>query len=227
MAIGLGRMFGFKFLENFNYPYIAQSVTDFWRRWHISLSSWFRDYVYIPLGGNRVRPWKIYCNLFIVWTLTGFWHGASWTFLVWGFYYGVLIALERLFLGKLLAKLYRPLRHLYLLFIVMIGWVFFRADDFSYSFDYIQTLFGFGQGALFDNRTLYYLNDYFWLILLGMVVATPIVPWLGKQMEKYMPSFYHSIVFQVLQTVVFMILFAGVIMMLVNSTYNPFIYFRF
>lgn len=227
MAIGLGRMFGFKFLENFNYPYIAQSVTDFWRRWHISLSSWFRDYVYIPLGGNRVRPWKIYCNLFIVWTLTGFWHGASWTFLVWGFYYGVLIALERLFLGKLLAKLYRPLRHLYLLFIVMISWVFFRADDFSYSFDYIQTLFGFGQGALFDNRTLYYLNDYFWLILLGMVVATPIVPWLGKQMEKYMPSFYHSIVFQVLQTAVFMILFAGVIMMLVNSTYNPFIYFRF
>ena len=140
MAIGLGRMFGFKFLENFNYPYIAQSVTDFWRRWHISLSSWFRDYVYIPLGGNRVRPWKIYCNLFIVWTLTGFWHGASWTFLVWGFYYGVLIALERLFLGKLLAKLYRPLRHLYLLFIVMIGWVFFRADDFSYSFDLLYTL---------------------------------------------------------------------------------------
>ena len=179
MAIGLGRMFGFKFLENFNYPYIAQSVTDFWRRWHISLSSWFRDYVYIPLGGNRVKTWKIYRNLFIVWTLTGFWHGASWTFMAWGFYYGILIALERAFLGKWIAKMYQPLRHVYLLLIVMIGWVFFRADNFTYSFQYIQTLFGFGEGGLIDHKTWLYLNDYFLLFIIAMVVATPIVPWLG------------------------------------------------
>lgn len=227
MAIGLGRMFGFKFLENFNYPYIAQSVSDFWRRWHISLSSWFRDYIYIPLGGNRVETWKIYRNLFVVWTLTGFWHGASWTFMAWGLYYGILIALERAFLGKYIAKMYRPLRHLYLLLIVMIGWVFFRADNFTYSFEYIQTLFGFGEGQLIDHTTLYYLNDYSFLILLAMVVATPIVPWLGKQMEQRIKPFMESATFHVLRVMVFAVLFAGVIMMLVNSTYNPFIYFRF
>lgn len=227
MAIGLGRMFGFKFLENFNYPYIAQSVTDFWRRWHISLSSWFRDYVYIPLGGNRVDTWKIYRNLFIVWTLTGFWHGASWTFMAWGFYYGILIALERAFLGNFIAKMYRPLRHIYLLIIVMIGWVFFRADNFTYSFEYIKTLFGFGEGGLVDDKTMLYMNDFSLLFIIAMVVATPIVPWLGKQMEKHMKSFYEGVIFQMLSVCVFAVLFVGVVMMLVNSTYNPFIYFRF
>lgn len=227
MAIGLGWMFGFKFLENFNYPYIAQSVTDFWRRWHISLSSWFRDYIYIPLGGNRVSTWKIYRNLFIVWTLTGFWHGASWTFMAWGFYYGVLIALERAFLGKYIAKMYRPLRHLYLLMIVMVGWVFFRADNFAYSFSYIQTLFGFGDGKWFDHTTLYYLHDYALLFVLAMLMATPIVPWLGKQVDSWMKGFTDGVFFHILQVIVYGILFVGVIMMLVNSTYNPFIYFRF
>ena len=137
MAIGLGKMFGFEFLPNFNYPYISRSIGEFWRRWHISLSSWFRDYVYIPLGGSRKGAWKTYRNLLIVWTITGFWHGASWTFMAWGFYYGVIICLERLGLKNILAKTWRPIQHAYVLFIVLIGWVFFRADNFTYSFEFI------------------------------------------------------------------------------------------
>jgi alginate O-acetyltransferase complex protein AlgI len=151
MAIGLGKMFGFNFLENFNYPYISRSISDFWRRWHISLSSWFRDYVYIPLGGNRVSKIKFYRNLLIVWTITGFWHGASLTFLSWGLYYGIIISLERLGLEKVLKKLWRPFQHLYVLIIVMIGWVFFRADSFDYSFDYLQVMFGMSSNPLFDG----------------------------------------------------------------------------
>ena len=142
MAIGLGKMFGFDFLENFNYPYISQSVSEFWRRWHISLGSWFRDYVYIPLGGNRVSPIKQYRNLFIVWSLTGIWHGANWTFMAWGLYYGILIALEKAFLDKLLKKLPQIFRHIYLVLIVMIGWVFFRAENITQAIDFIKVLGG-------------------------------------------------------------------------------------
>lgn len=138
MAIGLGKMFGFDFLENFNYPYISQSVSEFWRRWHISLGSWFRDYVYIPLGGNRVSLIKLCRNLFVVWFLTGLWHGASWTFVIWGLYYGFLISLEKLFLGKLLQRLPRVFRHIYLLLIVLIGWVFFRVDNIIQGISFIK-----------------------------------------------------------------------------------------
>lgn len=165
MAIGLGRMLGFKFMENFNYPYIASSVTDFWRRWHISLSTWFREYVYIPLGGNRVGVAKHIRNLLIVWALTGFWHGASYNFLMWGLYYGVLLIIEKYALGKVLNKLPHVVRWLYTILIVMIGWIFFAAPDLSWALDYIKVLFG-SNGVFCDGTSLYYLESNFLLLLI-------------------------------------------------------------
>ncbi|MGL4821319.1 MAG: MBOAT family O-acyltransferase, partial [Bacilli bacterium] len=207
MAIGLAKMFGFTFPENFNYPYIASSITDFWRRWHISLSTWFRDYVYIPLGGNRVAPWKVYRNLFIVWTLTGFWHGASWTFMAWGFYYGFIIAIERAFLSKYIEKSPFILRHIYVLLLVMIGWVFFRADSFSYSTEFIGVLFGFGgQGWWDDTTTLYVMNN--WTVFLcGLLFATPILPTTMGFLQRKYHGFVNSIPFAFATTAVYMLLF--------------------
>lgn len=226
MAIGLGKMFGFNFLENFNFPYISRSIAEFWRRWHISLGSWFRDYVYIPLGGNRKGPWTTYRNLLIVWTITGFWHGASWTFMAWGFYYGVIISLERLGLSKILEKLWRPLQHVYVLLIVMIGWVFFRADSFDYSFNYIQTLFGFSGTQALDNATFLYMNDYGYVFILGIIFSMPVVPWLKKLLYRE-NNFMGRYAVPIVSPVVYMGLLLLVTMFLVNSTYNPFIYFRF
>lgn len=228
MAIGLGKLFGFDFLENFNYPYISQSITEFWRRWHISLGSWFRDYVYIPLGGNRVDTWKVYRNLLIVWTLTGFWHGASWTFMAWGFYYGALISLEKWFLLGSLNRLPRFLRHAYVLLVVMIGWVFFRADDFEYAFHYIGTMFGLTGGGLWDYTTILYATDYWLFFLVAIILSMPLFPKLQ--------SWFHRVtemrpiagnVMSVLVSLWFLLLVAIVTMYLVNDTHNPFIYFRF
>lgn len=244
MAIGLGKMFGFKFLQNFNYPYIAQSIRDFWRRWHISLSTWFRDYVYIPLGGSQKRKWHTYRNILIVWTLTGFWHGASWTFMAWGFYYGILIAIEHLGWGKILEKAWRPLQHLYVIFIVMIGWVFFRADNFSYSFEFLQTMFGLNGKALLDPTALMYLHDKLYLFILALLFSMPIYPWILNYLHTLekengqtginkdgqgVRKFTNVIVFlhHSLSPVVYIILLILSTMFLVNSTYNPFIYFRF
>lgn len=231
MAIGIGKMFGFKFLANFNYPYIARSISDFWRRWHISLSSWFRDYVYIPLGGNRKGTWKTYRNLLIVWTITGFWHGASWTFMAWGFYYGILISIERLGLGKILDKIWRPVQHIYVLIIVMIGWVFFRADSFSYSFDFIQTMFGMNGTPLLDNRAIGFLHDNTYLLILGLFLSMPIYPWITKKLDQLMENGAWNTVLMPIRyiggPIVYFVLFLFVVMFLVNSTYNPFIYFRF
>ncbi|MCB1615707.1 MAG: MBOAT family protein [Pseudomonadales bacterium] len=142
MAIGLGRMFGFRFLENFNYPYISASVQEFWRRWHISLSSWFRDYLYIPLGGSRVAPWRIYFNLCLVFFLCGLWHGASWNFVIWGLIHGAFLVIERLGFDKILQRLWRPVRHCYTLLVVLVGWVFFRAETLDTSLHYTKTLMG-------------------------------------------------------------------------------------
>lgn len=229
MAIGIARIFGFKFLENFNYPYVAQTVTEFWRRWHISLSHWFRDYVYFPLGGSRVNAqWKVYRNLLIVWTLTGFWHGASWTFMAWGFYYGFLICLEKWFLLDWLAKIPRLFRHVYLLLIVLVGWVFFRADDFSYSFEYIQTMFLLGDKPLYDYQTLLLLNDYGIYYVVAILLAVPIYKVYEKWSEEKAArsgGFYASL--RIAQTVYYLALVLIVTMFLVNSTHNPFIYFRF
>ena len=221
MAIGLGKMFGFEFAENFDYPYIAKSISEFWRRWHISLGSWFRDYVYIPLGGSRVARWKVYRNLLIVWALTGLWHGASWTFLAWGAYYGGLIMLEKAGLEKLLAKIY-PFNHAVVLLLVMIGWVFFRADDFGYAADFIASLFDF-RGRIFDSQALALLSMNGIYFAFAIIVAMPIYPRLQK-MQFGQP------IAKIRTAVVLLFdffLFAEVILHLINSTYNPFLYFRF
>lgn len=226
MAIGLGKIFGFKFLENFNYPYISQSIGEFWRRWHISLSAWFKDYVYIPLGGSRSSKWVTYRNLLIVWTITGFWHGASWTFMAWGFYYGVLIVMERTVgFRRLLAWVWRPIRHAYVLFLVMIGWVFFRADNFTYSFEFIQTMFGVNKTGLVDLHTFRFLHDDTYLFLIAIVFSLPIYQWIKEYIKKTPPLFQGTIEF------VYPYCYLGLLIMntmfLVNSTFNPFIYFRF
>ena len=222
MAIGLGKMFGFEFAENFNYPYISSSISEFWRRWHISLGSWFRDYVYIPLGGSRVARWKVYRNLFIVWMLTGFWHGASWTFIAWGLYYGFLIALEKAGLEKLLSKLY-PINHVIVLLLVMIGWVFFRADNFGFATDFITAMFNSRGKELIDAQalSLLYLNWYY--IIIAIIVTAPIFPKLQKL--RFKPSI--SRIQAVISYLFYFFLFAEVILHLINSTYNPFLYFRF
>lgn len=227
MAIGLGKMFGFHFDENFRYPYISQSISEFWRRWHISLGNWFRDYVYISLGGNRVTTWKIYRNLLIVWTATGFWHGASWTFMAWGFYYGIIISLEKAFLGNWLTKLWNPLQHIYVMLLVMIGWVFFRADNFAYSLDYIKTLFGLN-GELYNNQSILLGLDNGWILLLGILLSTPIFPYLQEKTENVSEKhFSFRIVKESFGSVYYVLLLFIITMYLVNSTYNPFIYFRF
>ncbi|MGE8033936.1 transcriptional regulator [Lysinibacillus sp. KCTC 33748] len=222
MAQGLGKMFGFDFPENFNYPYISRSVTEFWRRWHISLGSWFREYVYIPLGGNRAGLLKQLRNLLIVWFLTGLWHGASWNFVVWGLYFGLFVTLEKLFLLKWLKNRMRIIAHVYTLIIVLIGWVFFEFDNLSVAISFIGTMFGFNQTAFLDNNTLYYLSTNFMLFCILTICSTPFpkkaLVYIREQLKLpgaiCMPIFY--VILVVLSTAY-----------LVNDTYNPFLYFRF
>ncbi|WP_369900899.1 MBOAT family protein [Bacillus manliponensis] len=220
MAIGLGKIFGFDFPKNFNYPYISKSISEFWRRWHITLGSWFRDYVYIPLGGNRVSKLANYRNLFIVWGLTGLWHGASWTFITWGLYYGFIIAIEKAGLERLIQKLWSPLQHVYVLLIVMVGWVFFRADNFTYSFHYLQTMFGIQANGLTDTNTMLYVHEHWMIFVIAIFAATPIMANITKKMQ-------HTVAIQIARPIVLLTLFTISIMYLVNATYNPFIYFRF
>ncbi len=222
MAIGLGNMFGFEFLENFNYPYISKSASEFWRRWHISLGSWFKDYVYIPLGGSRKGKVRPYINLFIVWFLTGLWHGASWTFIAWGLYFGVLIAMEKAFLEKILMKMWSPIRHIYLILVVMIGWVFFRADTFGYAFEYLGSLFGFSGQALYDNQTLRYIIDYGYILVIAILGSVPLLKNIINRISIKETNGYY-----IIKSAILMTLFVIIAIKLVNSTYNPFLYFRF
>lgn len=224
MAVGLAKMFGFKLPANFNYPYISRSITEFWRRWHITLGSWFRDYIYIPLGGNRVGTVRYIGNLFIVWFLTGLWHGASWTFVIWGLYYGTFIAFEKLGLGKLLNKLWAPLQHIYVLLIVMIGWVFFRADNFSYSFSYLKIMFGISTPEYLDYTTINYIHDYGIYFIIGIVFCLPI-----NQIFKLneLTTVRRLKISNWATPILFYLLFILSVIYLINSTYNPFIYFRF
>lgn len=215
MAIGLGMMFGFRFNENFNRPYTAQSITDFWRRWHISLSSWFRDYVYIPLGGNRRGLWIQIRNILIVWALTGIWHGASWNFLLWGLYFGLILIFEKWIGLRLLAKLPRALRHSYALLLILIGWVFFTYDDLSVMSSYFSALAGLNGQPLWNTETSYLL--YTNLILLMVLVITSVV-------EKTKRSLKYSSYWQ---PVYYGLLFLMSTAYLVDATFNPFLYFRF
>jgi alginate O-acetyltransferase complex protein AlgI len=226
MAIGLGRMFGFEFLENFNYPYISKSITEFWRRWHISLSSWFRDYVYIPLGGNRVSSWKLVRNILVVWLLTGFWHGAAWNFIAWGLYFGLLLLLEKFFIGKGLVKLWRPLQHLYAMFFIVLGWVLFRSQSLSYALEYLEAMMGLSGQPVVGSQALYYIVEYRFQMLAAFLVSMPLYPLLKKQMEEGLPRRLSSAGGMV-QGALLLTLFGLSIIYLVNSTFNPFIYFRF
>lgn len=217
MAIGLGKMLGFNFLENFNYPYVARSITDFWRRWHISLSSWFRDYVYIPLGGNRKGKRKQYRNIFIVWLLTGIWHGAGWNFVIWGFYYAVWLLLEKAVLSRYLDKLPRICQHVYTLLVVLIGWVIFSIEDLSMMKLWLQTMFGLNGASLLSKGALFYLKNYGICIMMGIAAS---IPWYKKWRWNDQKR-------GVLQSIALIGLFVICMAFLVSDTYNPFLYFRF
>lgn len=222
MAIGLGKMFGFEFNMNFNYPYVAKSITEFWRRWHISLSSWFRDYVYIPLGGNRVSKIKHIRNLLIVWFLTGLWHGAAWNFVAWGLYYGVILIIEKYLLSSVLDRLPDVVRHIYSIVLVVIGWVLFFSSSFGQAADYIRVMFGAGAHGFADRESMYLLtsNLILWLILI--FGSTPLVHFRYEHMlrsKKWNTTIINSVVYAAL--------FIVCIAYLVTETYNPFLYFRF
>ncbi|WP_127488563.1 MBOAT family O-acyltransferase [Paenibacillus ehimensis] len=222
MARGLGKMFGFDFMENFNYPYISRSITEFWRRWHISLGSWFREYVYIPLGGNRMGMLNQLRNLLVVWLLTGLWHGASWNFVVWGLYFGFFVTVEKLFLLRWLQNKPRFVGHGYTLVIVMVGWVFFEFEKLSSATAYIGTMFGFGAHGLADNRTWYDLSANLLLLVVLALCSTPLP---GKAMTRLTERFRRTGVVAA-PAVYFVLLFLSTAY-LVNATYNPFLYFRF
>ena len=217
MAIGMGNMCGFTFLENFNYPYISKSITEFWRRWHISLSSWFKDYVYIPLGGSRVNILKNIRNILIVWILTGFWHGASWNFIFWGLYYGILLLLEKFVLKKYIDKLPDFVKHIYTIVLVFIGWMIFAFDDSKYLFEFIKAL---TSNKFVDSAFLYYFKNYFLILVIATLFSLPVY---HKVKEKMNNSIFTSL----LSISIYVILFIITLSYLVSDTYNPFLYFRF
>ena len=225
MAIGLGQMFGFHFLENFNFPYISRSVTEFWRRWHISLSTWFRDYVYFPLGGSRVSPPKVLRNLFVVWLLTGIWHGANWTFLCWGLFYFLLLAAEKFaHLGRGWPA---PLRWGYTFLMVNFGWVLFRAESLPQAGVFLAAMFGQAHGS--SAEALFCLEQYAAVLLLGILFSFPVMGWLSRQVGTYFSKYAsHAFVFWdgAYGLAMALVLLAAAAS-LVKGTYNPFIYFNF
>ncbi|MNW53503.1 Peptidoglycan O-acetyltransferase [compost metagenome] len=222
MARGLGKMFGFEFAKNFNYPYVSRSVTEFWRRWHISLGSWFREYAYIPLGGNRKGLLKQLRNVLIVWFLTGLWHGASWNFIVWGLYFGFLVTVEKLFWLKGLRRLPRFVAHGYTLTAVIVGWVFFEYDNLETAGQFLGTLFGYDSYGIVNQQALYDITTYAgWLVLLA-VCATPLPRRLLLRVRKR-----RTIAGSTLTIGVYLLLLLLSTANLVHQTYNPFLYFRF
>lgn len=216
MAIGLGRMFGFEFMENFNYPYISKSITEFWRRWHISLSTWFREYLYIPLGSNRCSRGRWILNLLIVWCATGIWHGASWNYLLWGLYFYVLLVSEKLLLGKYLQKLPGWLRHVYVMVLVLISWTIFALEDLSIMGHYLAAMLGFGGLPLVNALTGYYLRNYLPILAAAAVASTPMVITRWRRMDS--PG---------LKLTVLLLGLLACTAYVVAGTYNPFLYFRF
>ena len=219
MAIGMGKMLGFNYLENFNYPYIAKSITDFWRRWHISLSTWFRDYVYIPLGGSRCSKIINIRNILIVWVLTGIWHGAAWNFIIWGLYFGVILIIEKFILNKYLDKLPNFFRHLYAIILIMIGWLIFAFDDINLLTNFTNNLLGINSSFV-DKNFMFYLTNYGFIVLMGIIFSIPIYPIIKEKLKK-------SKIGNIILTIIYIILFIITISFLVSDTYNPFLYFRF
>ncbi len=236
MAIGLAKMFGFQFKENFRYPYISQSITEFWRRWHISLSTWYRDYLYIPLGGNRFGEARTYLNLVTVFFLCGLWHGASWAFIVWGIFHGSFLVIERMGLGRLLERTWLPFRVSYAVLVVMIGWVFFKAATLTHALDYLSAMAGFGHGGGIRFSPGLYLNNQVKLVLIAAVLGCmPVVPFLIGVQErigslvprKRWAQWVVEPVFAFTPVVTLLLLLLVSAMLLAGNTYNPFIYFRF
>ena len=223
MAIGLGRMFGFEFRKNFDIPYVSKSVTEFWRRWHISLSSWFREYVYIPLGGNRVTISRNILNLMIVWALTGMWHGAAWNFIVWGLYYGVILVFEKYVWGAIVDSLPAALQHVYALVLILVGWVFFFSPSLGAAIRYLFAMVGGGAG--FVDREVFFVIFTHWLFYLLAVIASTAVG--GKVLKKILNCSRKSAVRTAVTIVVFFGMLAVSVAYLITSTYNPFLYFRF
>jgi alginate O-acetyltransferase complex protein AlgI len=234
MAIGLGKMFGFELPENFNFPYIAKSIKEFWRRWHISLSSWFKDYLYIPLGGNRLGLHRTYINLFIVFFVTGLWHGASWNFVVWGLVHGLFLVIEKLTEKHFPHKLPSLLQHGYTLFVVMMAWVLFRADNFAIAANYYAALFGFTDAVtdpLFLNRLINY--QYMFFLLLGVMASFNVFKSAARlsaswpPFGRYLKRPWFSTSLQIADSLYLLVLFSMCAMYLLAKTYNPFIYYRF
>ncbi len=223
MAIGLGKIFGFDFLENFNYPYISGSVTEFWRRWHMSLGSWFRDYVYIPLGGNRVSQARHLFNIFVVWMLTGMWHGAAWNFIVWGLYFAIILMIEKLFLLKYLKKS-KVLNHIYVLLLIIISFVIFDAASMKDALSYIGAMFGAGDYPFISTEFVYYLRSYGVVLLIGIIGSTPLPKLVTKKIDE---SSVGGKIMTILAPVVLCVLLAVCTACLVDGSYNPFLYFRF
>jgi len=222
MARGLGRMFGFQFPINFNYPYISQSITEFWRRWHMTLGSWFREYVYIPLGGNRVGRWKLFRNIFVVWLLTGLWHGASWNFVWWGLYFAIVLAAEKGFVLSWLRRVPRVIRHLYACTLILLGWVLFAVESPGAMGDYFCALIGL-RGGGYDVQTLYGLTSYGGVLVLCVIGSLPV--WKGIAMKMEGPV--RRRLYDGAMAAACMAILLLSIAYLVDSTYNPFLYFRF
>ncbi len=223
MAIGLGKIFGFKFMENFDHPYVSKTITEFWRRWHISLGSWFRDYVYIPLGGNRKGKARQLLNIFIVWMLTGFWHGASWNFILWGLFYAILLTTEKLWTKTWLEK-HGAVGHLYVLLSVLFGFVLFNAADLPGTWQDISGLFAFGRLPLVSKEALYYLRSFGVVMVLGMIGATelPVKLW-----KKVIQKCRLESAMTIIEPVLMVLLLLVVTGYLVDGSFNPFLYFRF
>ena len=223
MAIGLGKIFGFHFLENFNYPYTAKSITDFWRRWHISLSSWFREYVYIPLGGNRCSKIKWLRNILVVWMLTGFWHGANWNFILWGLYFAIILVVEKIWIHKIIEKLPSIVAHVYSIVLILYGWIIFRVEDIHGIIYIFKAVIMFKKSDwvefIGNNGEIVYVVPFF---ILGLIGCTPIVKKIKDKIISKMKN-----VGLYISDVGLVIIFGITIVFILSLSYNPFIYFRF
>ena len=214
MAKGIGEMLGFKYPDNFNYPYTATSITDFWRRWHITLSSWFKDYVYIPLGGNRCSKILNIRNILIVWLLTGIWHGASWNYVLWGLYFGLILLIEKFLLKKIIDKLPRFFKHFYAIILILIGWVIFAFEDINIGINYLKNMFI--NGNIIDNNFIFFLKNYFVFYIFGIIFCIPFY----KKIKM-------NIITRIIVIIAYLFLFLITVASLVGDSYNPFLYFRF
>lgn len=224
MAIGLGRIFGFTFLENFNYPYISKSITEFWRRWHMSLGTWFRDYVYIPMGGNRVGQLRWIRNIIVVWFLTGFWHGAEWNFIIWGLYFAVLLVIEKYLLKDILDRLPSFISHIYVIFLIVISFVIFNANGMGEVKENLMGMFGLLDIKLWNLESVYYLRSYGFVFAIAAIASTPFMKVIINKIMIYKIG---KILIEILQPITFILLLLIVTAYLVDGSFNPFLYFRF